>query len=91
MIMVVDMRARFYVTNDTYVKDGVPVEWFDEVNSIDDLFRHLDKWNKDADNVITTVDSLVIRRYDDSDKTNAARDGRVICDIAVEIYNDYRE
>ena len=60
-----------------------------EVNDINDLFKVLDEWN--AKQYEKHVSELVICRYDDDDKTNAARDGRPICDISVEIYDDYRE
>lgn len=78
------MKALVYTTSN-YSK-----EWVVEVNDIDDLFKILDEWKALKKGNYYT-DELVISRYDDKEKLEMEKDNKPVCDIRVEIYDDYRE
>ncbi len=77
------MKAWVYKTS-TYSYNG----WMVEVNNIEDLFKVLDEWNAKNNG---DIHELVIRRYGDKEKMDAIKENRPVRDIAVEIYDDYRE
>ena len=78
------MKALVYTTSN-YSK-----EWVVEVNEISDLFKILDDWKALKKGNYYT-DELVISRYDDKEKLEMEKDNQPVCDIRVEIYDDYRE
>ena len=84
------MKAWIYTTDDwNYggTLDKEPIGWFEEINSIEDLFKILDRWNA-AEREIRKyeVKELVISRFDADDLANAKKYGKPIADIKVEIY-----
>lgn len=78
------MKALVYTTRDWNN------EWVVEVNEINDLFKILDDWKaKKISNYYT--DDLVIARFNDKEKLEREKNNKPVCDIMVEIYDDYRE
>ena len=78
------MKALVYTTSNYNKK------WVVEVDGINDLFKILDDWKaKKISNYYTN--DLVIRRFEDKEKLEMEKDNKPVCDIRVEIYDDYRE
>ena len=88
------MKAWIYTTHDWNfggILDKEPIGWFEEINSIEDLFKILDRWNA-AEREIRKyeVKELVISRFDANDLATANKYGKPIADIKVEIYDTER-
>ncbi len=87
------MKAWIYTTHDwNYggILEKEPIGWFEEINSIENLFKMLDTWNATKRKDEYETAELVISRFDADDLATAKKYGKPIADIKVEIYNTER-